>query len=215
MIELRNVTKDFGGRRAVADVSFDVARGEIYGCWAITERARAQPSGCYWVRCGRRRGGEGVGHECDDPPAGCLMKVGAIFESPVFYDYLSGLTNLEILSAYSAATPRKRILDGDRPGGLTGRAESKVQTYSHGMRARLALAQALLPNPELLILDEPSDGLDPEGIHEMRIPFWQLQRELGLTIMLSSHTAQRGGATLHAHCRDAGGEKVFEARWRR
>jgi len=71
--------------------------------------------------------------------------------------------------------------------GLTGREKSKVKTYSHGMRARLALAQALLPNPELLILDEPSDGLDPEGIHEMRQTILRLQREMGLTILLSSH----------------------------
>ena len=71
--------------------------------------------------------------------------------------------------------------------GLTGREKSKVKTYSHGMRTRLALAQALLPNPELLILDEPADGLDPEGIHEMRATILRLNRELGLTILFSSH----------------------------
>ena len=71
--------------------------------------------------------------------------------------------------------------------GLTGRENSKVRTYSHGMRARLALAQALLPKPQLLILDEPSDGLDPEGIHDMRHTILRLHRELGLTILLSSH----------------------------
>jgi ABC-2 type transport system ATP-binding protein len=71
--------------------------------------------------------------------------------------------------------------------GLSGRETSKVKTYSHGMRARLALAQALLPKPELLILDEPGDGLDPEGIHEMRQTILRLHRELGLTILLSSH----------------------------
>jgi ABC-2 type transport system ATP-binding protein len=71
--------------------------------------------------------------------------------------------------------------------GLTGRETSKVRTYSHGMRARLALAQALLPGPEILILDEPGSGLDPEGIHEMRETILRLHRELGLTILLSSH----------------------------
>jgi ABC-2 type transport system ATP-binding protein len=116
-----------------------------------------------------------------------LHKVGAIFESPAFYDYLSGWTNLEILSAYTAPTPRRRLLEVIDWVGLTGRERSKVRTYSHGMRARLALAQALLPQPELLILDEPSDGLDPEGIHEMRLTILRLHRELGLTILLSSH----------------------------
>jgi ABC-2 type transport system ATP-binding protein len=71
--------------------------------------------------------------------------------------------------------------------GLTGREHTKVNTYSHGMRARLALAQALLPHPELLILDEPGSGLDPEGIAEMRQTIGRLHRELGLTILLSSH----------------------------
>ena len=91
----------------------------------------------------------------------------------------------------SAPTPRRRraerIQEVIEWVGLTGREHSKVRTYSHGMRARLALAQALLPQPELLILDEPSDGLDPEGIHEMRQTILRLHRELGLTILLSSH----------------------------
>src|SRR6266436_8713518 len=104
-----------------------------------------------------------------------------------FYGYLSGLRNLEILSSYTARTPRKRIEEVIEWVGLTGREDSKVRTYSHGMRARLALAQALLPYPELLILDEPSDGLDPEGIHEMRHTILRLHRELNLTILLSSH----------------------------
>lgn len=105
----------------------------------------------------------------------------------MFYDYLSGTRNLEILSTYTAPTSKSRIREVIDWVGLTGRAEAKVRTYSHGMRSRLALAQALLPRPELLILDEPSDGLDPEGIHEMRQTILRLQRELGLTILLSSH----------------------------
>ena len=100
---------------------------------------------------------------------------------------MSGRSNLEILSTYTAPTSKARIREVIDWVGLTGREQSKVRTYSHGMRARLALAQALLPNPELLILDEPSDGLDPEGIHEMRQTILRLQRELGLTILLSSH----------------------------
>ena len=138
------------------------------------------------------------------------MKVGAIFETPVFYDYLSGIRNLEIFSAYSAATPRLRIMDVIDRVGLTGRAESKVRTYSHGMRSRLALAQALLPNPELLILDEPSDGLDPEGIHEMRQTIRQLQQELRLTILLSSHLLNEVEQICTRIAVMKAGKKVFE-----
>jgi ABC-2 type transport system ATP-binding protein len=127
------------------------------------------------------------GHDVQSNRRAALMQVGAIFETPVFYDYLSGARNLEILSTYTAPTSKARIQEVVEWVGLTGREQSKVRTYSHGMRARLALAQALLPKPELLILDEPSDGLDPEGIHEMRQTILRLQRELGLTIFLSSH----------------------------
>jgi ABC-2 type transport system ATP-binding protein len=94
--------------------------------------------------------------------------------------------------------------------GLTGREHSKVKTYSHGMRARLALAQALLPEPRLLILDEPSDGLDPEGIHEIRQTILRLRRELGMTIFLSSHllTEVQQLCTRIAVLKD--GRKLFE-----
>ena len=127
------------------------------------------------------------GHDVAANRRAALTPVGAIFETPVFYDYLSGGRNLEILSAYTAPTSRARIREVIDWVGLTGREKDPVRKYSHGMRSRLALAQALLPKPELLILDEPSDGLDPEGIHEMRQTILRLQRELGLTILLSSH----------------------------
>jgi ABC-2 type transport system ATP-binding protein len=127
------------------------------------------------------------GHDVTAHRRLALQKVGAIFESPAFYDYLSGRRNLEILSTYTAPTSRQRIQEVIEWVGLSGREHSKVRTYSHGMRARLALAQALLPQPDLLILDEPSDGLDPEGIHEMRLTILRLHRELRLTILLSSH----------------------------
>src|SRR5947207_6936814 len=127
------------------------------------------------------------GHDVPRQRQHALLKVGAIFETPVFYDYLCGWRNLEILSHYPAPTPHQRIAEVIDWGGLIGRETSRVKTYSHGMRARLALAQALLPQPELLILDEPGDGLDPEGIHEMRQTIRRLHRDLGLTIFLSSH----------------------------
>src|SRR6185437_2044487 len=124
------------------------------------------------------------GHDVTTRRQAALKNVGAIFESPVFYDYLSGWRNLEILSFYTAHTTKQRIREVVDWVGLSGREQSVVKTYSHGMRARLALAQALLPKPELLILDEPSDGLDPEGIHEMRHTILRLHRELKLTILL-------------------------------
>lgn len=188
MIELSNVHKRFGQRVAVDDLTLRVPAGEIYG---LLGHNGAGKSTCIGMMLGQVWPTNGevkvCGFDVSTQRRRALAKVGAIFESPAFYDYLSGLTNLEILSSYTARTPRKRIEEVIEWVGLNGREDSKVRTYSHGMRARLALAQALLPNPELLILDEPSDGLDPQGIHEMRHTILRLHRELKLTILLSSH----------------------------
>jgi ABC-2 type transport system ATP-binding protein len=188
MIELSNVHKRFGQRVAVDDLTLRVPAGEIYGLLGHNGAGKSTAIGMMLGQVWPTQGEVKVcGFDVSTHRRKALAKVGAIFESPAFYDYLSGLKNLEILSSYTARTPRKRIEEVIEWVGLTGREDSKVRTYSHGMRARLALAQALLPNPELLILDEPSDGLDPEGIHEMRYTILRLHRELNLTILLSSH----------------------------
>ncbi len=188
MIQLKHVSKRFGGRLAVDDLTLQVPAGEIYGLLGHNGAGKSTAIGMMLGQVWPTGGEVQIcGHDVTAHRRQALQKVGAIFESPAFYDYLSGYRNLEILSSYSAPTPRRRIQEVVEWVGLTGREQSKVRTYSHGMRARLALAQALLPEPQLLILDEPSDGLDPEGIHEMRLTILRLQRELGLTILLSSH----------------------------
>ena len=188
MIQITHVCKKFAGRMAVDDLSFTVVRGEIFGLLGHNGAGKSTAIGMMLGQVWPTSGVVQIcGHDVQANRSAALRPVGAIFEAPVFYDYLSGRRNLEILSAYTAPTSRARILEVIDWVGLTGREQSKVRTYSHGMRSRLALAQALLPKPELLILDEPSDGLDPEGIHEMRLTILRLQRELGLTILLSSH----------------------------
>jgi len=188
MIELRDVQKRFGPHLALDNFSLRVPAGEIYGLLGHNGAGKSTAIGIMLGQVWPTRGQVSVcGFDVTSNRRHALKNVGAIFESPAFYDYLSAFRNLEILSSYTAATPRKRIQEVIDWVKLTGREHSKVRTYSHGMRARLALAQALLPNPQLLILDEPSDGLDPEGIHEMRHTIQRLHRELGLTILLSSH----------------------------
>ena len=188
MIELRKLGKRFGERWALQEFDLDVPRGEIFGLLGHNGAGKSTAIGMMlgqvWPTTGAARI---CGHEITTHRREALARVGAIFETPVFYDYLTGWKNLAVLSSYSAPTSAKRIAEVVEWVGLTSRADSKVSTYSHGMRTRLALAQALLPNPELLILDEPSDGLDPEGIHEMRLTILRLREELGLTILLSSH----------------------------
>src|ERR1041385_5440058 len=188
MISLSNVTKNFGSRKAVDALTLTVPRGEIFGLLGHNGAGKSTAIGMMLGQVWPTSGAVRVcGHEVTGHRALALQKVGAIFETPAFYDYLSGWRNLEILSHYTAPTSAQRIREVVDWVGLTGREKSKVKTYSHGMRARLALAQTLLPQPELLILDEPGGGLDPEGIAEMRQTILRLHRELGLTILLSSH----------------------------
>src|SRR6266498_5980234 len=169
MIHLANVHKKFGQRLAVGDLTLTVPAGEIFGLLGHNGAGKSTAIGMMLGQVWPTRGEVLVcGHDVTRRRQLALQKVGAIFETPVFYDYLSGWRNLEILSHYTAPTPRERIGEVIDWVGLSGREKSTVKTYSHGMRARLALAQALLPNPELLILDEPGSGLDPEGIAEMR-----------------------------------------------
>jgi ABC-2 type transport system ATP-binding protein len=188
MIELKSVKKRFGERWAVEALDLHVPAHEIYGLLGHNGAGKSTAIGMMLGQVWPTEGEVRIcGFDVSTHRQKALMKVGAIFESPAFYDYLSGWRNLEILSSYTARTPRQRIHEVVDWVGLTERAKSPVKTYSHGMRARLALAQALLPAPQLLILDEPSDGLDPEGIAEMRQTILRLHRELGLTILLSSH----------------------------
>jgi ABC-2 type transport system ATP-binding protein len=188
MIKIESVHKSFGRILAVNDLSLEVERGEIFGILGHNGSGKSTTIGMMLGQVWPSRGSVALcGYDVHRHRARALARVGAIFEAPAFYDYLSGWRNLKILSSYSARTSRKRILEVLDWVGLSGRERGLVRTYSHGMRARLAIAQALLPNPDLLILDEPSDGLDPEGIHEMRETIRRLHKELGLTIFLSSH----------------------------
>jgi ABC-2 type transport system ATP-binding protein len=188
VIVLRNLSKRFGNRPAVSDLSLEVGRGDVFGLLGHNGAGKSTTIGMLlgqvWPTAGEALIG---GHDVVRNRAGALARVGAIFEAPAFYDYLSGWRNLEILAGYTGPTPPERLRQVVGWVGLAGREHQAVRTYSHGMRARLALAQALVPDPELLILDEPTNGLDPEGIHEMRATIRRLHAELGLTLLLSSH----------------------------
>lgn len=188
MLRIEGITKTFGGRVALHPLTLDVRRGEIFG---LLGHNGAGKSTTFGVTLGQVRpdagevfiGGVPVGRE----RSRALARVGAIFETPAFYDYLSGWENLRMLVAYSGRVPESRLHEVVELVGLQDRIRDRVRVYSHGMRQRLALAQALLPDPEFVLLDEPSEGLDPEGIEEMRRLILRLRNERGLTVMLSSH----------------------------
>lgn len=188
MLNAHGLFKTFGGKPALNDVSFHVRRGEIYGLLGHNGAGKSTSLGIILGMVMPDQGDVTIdGISVLQSRSKALRKVGAIFEAPAFYDYLSGWENLRILMSYSGGfdpgAARKVI---DRVG-LTKRVHSKVRTYSHGMRQRLALAQALLPEPEVLLLDEPTDGLDPEGIKWFRDFILNLRDERGMTVLFNSH----------------------------
>lgn len=189
MITVSSLTKHFTrSRAALSDVSFEVKPAEIMGLLGHNGAGKSTVLG---IMLGMVRPDSGevlvAGHSVQREHAKALRQVGAIFEAPSFYEYMTGWQNLRALCALSGWWEErevKRVLDVVR---LADRIHGKVRTYSHGMRQRLALAQALLPMPQVLLLDEPTDGLDPEGIHEFRSTVLKLREEHGLTILLNSH----------------------------
>lgn len=188
MLEATGLHKSFGGKTALADVSFHVRKGEIYGLLGHNGAGKSTSLGIILGMVMPDKGDVTIGGiSVLTDRSKALRKVGAIFEAPAFYDYLSGWDNLRILMGYSGgfdAAAAGKVVDRV---GLTKRVHSKVRTYSHGMRQRLALAQALLPEPEVLLLDEPTDGLDPEGIKWFRDFILDLRDERGITVLFNSH----------------------------
>lgn len=188
MLSLNGLTKRYGDRRVLDDVGFEVPRGVVCGLLGHNGAGKSTLVGILLGHIHADAGSVRIGaYDAVRERAAALRRVGAIFEAPAFHDYLSGARNLQLLAAYSGGVDAARLREVVRFVGLEDRIDDRVAAYSHGMRRRLALAQALLPDPELLVLDEPGDGLDPEGIHEMRQLVLQLQRERGMTILFSSH----------------------------
>ena len=188
MLKINALRKSFGGKPALRGISLSVGKGEIHGLLGHNGAGKSTTLGIILGMVMADSGEVTIdGIPVSTQRSQALRKVGAIFEAPAFYDYLSGWENLRILMGYSggfdAAAAQKTVEEV----GLTQRIHSKVRTYSHGMRQRLALAQALLPEPELLLLDEPTDGLDPEGIKWFRDFILNLRDSRGMTVLFNSH----------------------------
>jgi ABC-2 type transport system ATP-binding protein len=189
MLDISHISKRFvRDRWAVRDISFAVAEGEIFGLLGHNGAGKSTLLGTILGMVYPDEGEVTIaGVSVQKERTRALRSVGAIFESPAFYDYLTGWKNLEVLTTLSGFTDEKTMRETVELVGLTARIHHPVRTYSHGMRQRLALAQALLPEPRLLLLDEPTDGLDPEGIIEFRQFVKRLRDERGMTILFNSH----------------------------
>jgi len=188
MIRFEHLAKTFRGRPALHDLTLEIPQGEIFGLLGHNGAGKSTTFGMLLGQVHPTRGEAFIRDiSVQHNRFQALQRVGAIFETPGFYDYLSGWNNLRIFTGYTAKLGRAEMEETVRFVGLEKRIHDPVRVYSHGMRQRLALAQALLPRPELVLLDEPAEGLDPEGIHEMRNLILRLNREHGMTVLLSSH----------------------------
>src|SRR5262249_7028631 len=188
ILETDDLTKAYGKRAVVDSLSLQVERGDIFG---FLGQNGAGKSTTIRMALGLVRPTSGavrvLGYDIAKQPLKTRARTGAIVEAPAFYENFSADENLILLSKMSGGAAPARIQEVLGIVGLTSRAGDPVRVYSHGMKQRLGIAQALLPGPDLIILDEPTDGLDPQGIHEVRALICRLRDEMGLTIFLSSH----------------------------
>jgi ABC-type multidrug transport system ATPase subunit len=188
VLQTELLTKKYRGRVAVERLTLRVERGDIYG---FLGQNGAGKSTTIRMTLGLVRPTSGrvrlLGQDVTANTQRALARVGAIVEAPAFYENFSGFENLRMLAAMSGGASRQRIEEMLEMVGLRERARDAVRAYSHGMRQRLGIAQSLLPRPEFVVLDEPTDGLDPQGIREVRQIILRMRDELGLTVMLSSH----------------------------
>ncbi|SFZ93984.1 ABC-2 type transport system ATP-binding protein [Flaviramulus basaltis] len=184
ILTINNLTKKFGYLTAVKDLSFTINKGNVYGILGPNGSGKSTTLGIVLNVVNKTEGnfhwfdGNTTTHDA-------LKKVGAIIENPNFYPYMTAFQNLKLVCKikgidYSKIDEKLAIV------GLLERKESKFRTYSLGMKQRLAIASALLNDPEILILDEPTNGLDPQGIHQIREIIKQIAAK-GTTILLASH----------------------------
>jgi ABC-type multidrug transport system ATPase subunit len=189
IIETTNLSKEFKEVKAVSSLNINVYKGDVFGFLGPNGAGKSTTIRMLLSLIEPTSGEIKLfGKNLRKNRISILKKIGAIVEKPDFYNYLTAYKNLEILGRLSRyEVSKKKIMEMLEVVGLEKRFNSKVKTFSHGMKQRLGIAQALLHEPELIILDEPTTGLDPQGMKEIRELINFLSREKKKTILLSSH----------------------------
>jgi len=188
VLQVNGVTKQIGHKKIVDRLSFDIHQGEIVGLLGPNGAGKTTTIRMIVGLIGMSEGdvlikGESVKRHF----AKAIAHVGGIIENPEFYPYMTGYDNLKQYQRMAKGITEERIAEVVRLVGLQDAMKKRVKAYSLGMRQRLGIAQALLHNPSILILDEPTNGLDPAGIREMRDYLKRIAREEGIAILVSSH----------------------------
>ena len=190
VLRTENLGKKFGQRWAASDINLEVRRGDVFGFLGPNGAGKSTTIRMILSLIAPTTGTvELFGHSLLKKRELALANVAGIVEKPDFYLYLSAYRNMQIAGSLTLGSnpDKKRILEELALVGLADRAMDKVKTYSHGMKQRLGIAQALLCSPELILLDEPTNGLDPQGMKEVRDLIRVLTRDRGITVFLSSH----------------------------
>jgi len=189
VIQVKNISKDFREVKAVDNLSFSVEAGQVYGFLGQNGAGKSTTIRMLLTLIRPTSGEiEIFGMNLFRHRKEILRQVGAIIERPDLYKYLSALENLRIFAAMSGSKiSEKKLKEQLEKVGLEERIHSKVKTYSQGMKQRLGIAVALVHDPQLIILDEPTNGLDPQGIADIRNLILHLSKDLGKTLLISSH----------------------------
>ncbi len=188
VLQLRNVTKTIGRRTIVNDLSFDIPAGEVFGFLGPNSAGKTTTIRMIVGLISMTKGeitvkGVSVRKQFEQ----AMTHIGAIVENPEMYKFLTGYQNLVHFARRHSGVTKQRIDEVVQLLGLQNRIHEKVKRYSLGMRQRLGVAQAILHKPSVLILDEPTNGLDPAGIRELRDYLRKLSQEEGLSVIVSSH----------------------------
>ncbi len=189
IIGVQNLSKEFKETTAVSDLSFTVNEGDVYGFLGQNGAGKSTTIRMLLTLV-KPTGGEITmfGKKLSNHRSAILKQVGAVIEKPDLYKYLSAYDNLSIFARMSGIKVNRQLLMKQlKMVGLEDRALSKVKTFSQGMKQRLGLAVALVHDPALVMLDEPTNGLDPQGIADIRNLILRLSKEMGKTVLISSH----------------------------
>ena len=184
ILSLKNLDKKYGPVHAVNNLTFDIEKGNVYGILGPNGSGKSTTLGII-LNVVNRTSGEFNWFNGNLSTHEALKKVGAIIERPNFYPYMTATQNLKLICKIKGVSYDK-IDEKLKTVNLYDRKDSKFRTFSLGMKQRLAIASALLNDPEILILDEPTNGLDPQGIHEIRQIIKDIAKN-GTTILLASH----------------------------
>ncbi len=187
-IEIRGLNKSFGKRQILKDVDLTTYSGEVFGFLGPNGAGKTTTIKIIVGLLAIDEGSVSIcGHDVEKDFVGAMECVGAIVENPETYKYMTGMQNLQQYARMRKSVTQERIDEVVELVGLTNRIKEKVSKYSLGMRQRLGVAQALLHNPKVLILDEPTNGLDPAGIKNLRDILKHLAHEEGVCVLVSSH----------------------------